>query len=510
MVDPRTPVIVGSSQYVDRESAPQAALSPLGMLEHVAAQAIKDSGGVGIAAMLDHIAVVRLFADSAGVYKSPFGRYTNLPRSLARKIGADPKHCLYGPVGGNTPQMLLNIFAEKIAAGEIDAGLVAGCEAMRTQAQAQKQGVKLDWSEDTGDAPEELGAEKLMINGHEMAHGITFPVNVYPLFENALGAHYGRDPLTQRQKIGALMQRFTDVAARNPFAMLPIARTAEEIITPTEANRYIGYPYTKYLNANMFVDQAAAVLIMSTRKADSLGIAPEKRVYLHGCADTVEKWHVTDRVNYHASPAIRIGAEHALNMAGIAQSDLTHIDIYSCFSSAVQIAADEMGLAHDDPRGLTLTGGLPYFGGPGNNYSLHAMTEVIHRCRAAPGTYGFIFANGGYLTKHSFGVYTSVPNAVPFERINPSTYQQQIDAMVSPAFDPQPNGAARVETYTVIHDKGVPAFAIIIGRLANNEARFFAQTTDATMLSEMIDKPVIGRTLYVTAGTPTNTAIFSG
>jgi acetyl-CoA C-acetyltransferase len=509
MVDPRTAVIVGAAQYVDRTGAPHVALSPLDMLAKVAAQAAQDTGCTGVAAALDHIAVVRLFADSAGVYKSPFGTYTNLPRSLARMIGADPRHCLYGPVGGNTPQMLLNIFAEKIAAGDMEAGLIGGCEAMRTQAQAQKQGVKLDWSDDTGDTPEELGADKMMINGAEMAHGITFPVNVYPLFENALCAHYGHDPVMHRQKIGALMSRFTQVAARNPFAMIPVARTAQEIITPTETNRYIGYPYTKYLNANMFVDQAAAVLIMSTAKADALGIAPEKRVYLHGCADTVEKWHVTDRANYYSSPAIRIGAKHALDMAGITPNDLTHIDIYSCFSSAVQIAADEIGLAHDDPRGLTLTGGLPYFGGPGNNYSLHGMAEVIALCRKSPGSFGFVFANGGYLTKHSFGVYTTMPNVTPFTRADPSTYQQEIDAMTSPAFETQPSGAARVETYTVIHDKGVPAMAIIIGRLEKSQARFLAQTTDADMLADMIDKPVIGRMILVTAGTPSNTAIFA-
>jgi acetyl-CoA C-acetyltransferase len=508
MVDPRTPVIVGAAQYVDREGAPQTALSPLDMLAHVARQAVADSGGTAVAPAIDHVAVVRLFADSAGIYKSPFGTYSNLPRSLARKIGADPRHCIYGPVGGNTPQMLLNIFAEKIAAGEMDAGLVAGCEAMRTQAQAQKQGVKLDWSDDTGDMPEELGSEKMMINGPEMAHGITFPVNVYPLFENALGHHYGRDPHEHRQHIGALMSRFTDVAARNPYAMIPVARTSEEIITPSDTNRYIGYPYTKYLNANMFVDQAAAVLIMSTAKADALAIPQEKRVYLHGCADTVEKWYVTDRVNYHSSPAIRTGARRALDMAGITPADLTHIDIYSCFSSAVQIAADEIGLAHDDPRGMTLTGGLPYFGGPGNNYSLHGVAEVISRCRNSPGDYGFVFANGGYLTKHSFGVYTTTPNEKPFQRINPAIYQQDIDAMPSPPFEAQPNGAGRVETYTVIHDKGIPVVGIIIGRLATNEARFFAQTTDANMLSEMIDKPVIGRAIQVTAGTPVNTAVF--
>ncbi len=509
-LDPRTPVLVGAAQYVDRESMPASALSPLDMLVRVATDAIADASGASCVSDIDHVAVVRLFADSAAFYKSPFGTYTNLPRSVANRIGAMPRQCLYGPVGGNTPQLLVNLFAEKIAAGNMEVGLIAGCEALRTQAQAQKQGVMLDWSDDTGDAPESLEKDKMMISGPEMAHGITFPVNVYPLYENALGAHYGRTPLEHRRDIGTLMARFSDVAAKNPYAMLPVARTADEIITPTDTNRYIGYPYTKYLNSNMFVDQAAAILIMSTAKADALGIPHGKRVYLHGCSDTMEKWTVSERVNYYSSPAIRIGAKQALDMAGVAPARLRHIDLYSCFSAAVQIAADEIGLAHDDPRGLTLTGGLPYFGGAGNNYSLHGIADVIARCRATPAEYGFVFANGGYLTKHSFGVYTTTPNRAPFRRSDPASYQRDIDAMESPVFDVQPNGSAKIETFTVIHDKGQPALGIMIGRLDAAGARFLCNTKDAAMMAQMIDAPVIGRAITVTSGQPVNSAIFYG
>ncbi len=504
----RTPVLVGAAQYVDREGAPEKALSPLGQLEAVARAALGDAGLARAAAQIDHVAVVRLFADSAGAYKSPFGAYTNLPRALADALGARPRHCLYAPVGGNTPQQLVNMFAEKIARGEMEMGLIGGAEAMRTQALAQKQGLLLDWTDRTSTPPEELGEDKLMITAHEAAHGITFPVNVYPLFENALGSHYGRTPLAQRAHIGAMMARFAAVAAQNPYAMLPIARTAEELITPSDTNRYIGYPYTKYLNANMFVDQAAAVLILSAEKADTLGVPDAKRIYLHGCADTTEKYMVSERVNYHSSPAIRIGAAHALAMAGLAPAQLRHIDLYSCFPVAVQIAADAIGLAHDDPRGLTLTGGLPYFGGPGNNYSLHAIAEVIARCRTTPDEPGFVFANGGYLTKHSFGVYSSAPAAAPFVRENPAKYQAEIDAMDSPPLEMAPNGTGTVETFTVLHDKGAPSMGIIIGRLDETSARFLSVTKDATMLSQMIDKPVIGRKVKTTPGERVNKVQF--
>jgi len=505
MVHPRTPVLVGVAQYVDRDSEPLAALSPVDMLAEVARGALADSGGTGIAAALDTVAVIRLFADSSPAFSSPFSTYTNLPRSLANRIGADPRALIYPPVGGNTPQMMVNLLAERIAAGDADVALIAGCEPLRTQAKAQKAGIALQWGEDTGDAPDTLAKDKSMISRHEMAHGIALPVSVYPLFENALGHHYGQTPVDHRAAIGRLMAPFTRVAAANPYAALPVERTPEELVTPTESNRYIGYPYTKYLNSNMFVDQAAALLMMSTAAADRLGVPQDKRVYLHGCADTHEKMLVSDRVDYWSSPAVKAGAAHALAQAGKTVDDLAHLELYSCFPVAVEIAADMIGIAHDDPRGLTLTGGLPYFGGPGNNYSTHGIAEMVARCRAAPGSFGLVFANGGYLTKHGFGVYSTAPTPGAWQRADPATYQAEIDAMPSPPLVEKPDGEGVVETFTAIFDKGRPVMGTIIGRLPGGE-RFLAQMHDR--LDELIDQPVIGRRIRVIAGADRNSASF--
>ena len=501
MIDPSTPVLVGVAQFTDRDSLPDTAQSPLDLLARVGADALADSRGAGIA--IDTLAVIRLFADSSPAFRAPFGNYTNLPRSLANRLGQSPRTQIYGPVGGNTPQMLVNLFAECIRRGEAEVALIAGSEALRTQAKAQKAGLTLDWSDNPGGEAETLGEETRLVSRHEIAHGIAMPVNVYPLFENALAAHYGDEPLAHRRRIGELMARFTHVAAANPFAALPVERSADELITPTADNRYIGYPYTKYLNSNMFVDQAAAVLLMSTAAADAAGVPHDRRVYLHGSADTHEHILVSNRVDYHSSPAIRVGAAHALAQAGATSASLDHIELYSCFPSAVQIAADMIGFAHDDPRGLTLTGGLPYFGGPGNNYSTHGIAEMVGRCRAQPGSTGLVFANGGYLTKHSFGVYSTTP--ADWQRTDPETYQAEIDALPAPAFTETPAGDGSVETFTVIHDKGVAAFAILVVRLDDGQ-RALAHVHDDP--GALVDAVVIGRRVRVVTGAPVNLARF--
>ncbi|MEX6725996.1 acetyl-CoA acetyltransferase [Parapedomonas caeni] len=505
LIDPRTPVIVGVAQYGDRVSEPDAALTPLAMLEKVARDALADSGAdsgaaAGALAGLDWLTVIRTFPDSAPVFKPPFWGYTNLPRSLANRLGASPARLTYPHAGGNTPQWFINMYCEAIARGEAEICLLAGVEALRTAARVQKTGIVPDWSEDPGGpAPEVIGDDRPGVSRAEMAHQMIMPTSVYPLFENALGHHYGRDPVRHRQALGALMQPFTEVAAGNPWSALASPRTAAELCEPSDDNRYIAYPYTKYFNANMFVDQAAAVWVMSTAAADRLGVPRDRRCYLHGAADTTEKWYVSERVNYYSSPAIAIGAAEALGQAGRGIADMALVDIYSCFPVAVEVAADAIGLAHADPRGLTVTGGLPYFGGPGNNYVTHSIAEMVARLRRQAGAFGLVTANGMYLTKHSFGVYSTTPTPAPFARVDPKSYQTRIDAMESPPLNAAPTGVGTIETFTVVYNRGAPASAPVIGRLPTGE-RFLGLVSDPAQAAAMVDRPVIGRPVQVATG----------
>jgi acetyl-CoA C-acetyltransferase len=498
---PRTPVLVGVAQHVGRENDPANGVSPADMLAEAARGAIADSGA-DAAGTIDTLVAIRLFADSGAAFPSPFGKYRNLPHAVARRIGAAPRDLIYGPVGGNTPQMFVNVLAERIANGESDVALIVGGEALRTQARAEKAGMRLDWSEDAPSDPEPYGEETRYASEHEIRHGIALPTSVYPLFENAFGGAMSWSPLQHRAEIGHLMAPFSAVAAENPFAQIRKAYDAEALVAPTDENRIIAYPYTKHVVANMFVDQAAAVLMMSTEAADRLGVPADRRVYLHGSADTHEKILVSERIDYATSPAIHIGAAHALAEAGITPGDLRYIDLYSCFPVAVEIAAAMIGLPTEDPACLTLTGGLPYFGGPGNAYSMHAIAEVVEHCRDDAGAWGFVFANGGFLTKHSFGVYSSLPGYAP--RTDPATYQAAIDAMPSPPFTETPDGDGSLETFTVMHHKGAPMFAILIGRLDSGE-RFLAQMHSG--LEALMEAPVIGQRLRVSPGAP-NMAAF--
>jgi acetyl-CoA C-acetyltransferase len=249
------------------------------------------------------------------------------------------------------------------------------------------------------------------------------------------------------------------------------------------------------------VDQAGAVVMTSVAKARELGIAESKWIYLHGCGDASDIWHVTERVNYFSSPAIREIGKRAFAMAGKSVADLTYIDLYSCFPSAVEIGCKELGIATDDPRGLTITGGLPYFGGAGNDYVMHSIVTMIGKLRSHPGAFGLCTGNGWYVTKHSAGIYSTTPKEGAWQRDDPKSYQKDIDAMAHPEFVEQPSGAATIETYTVVTDRKGKRFGIVVGRDTAGR-RFLANTLDDdSTLDCMMREDMLGRRGEVTPGT---------
>jgi acetyl-CoA C-acetyltransferase len=256
----------------------------------------------------------------------------------------------------------------------------------------------------------------------------------------------------------------------------------------------IGFPYPKYLNAIMEIDQAAAVLMTSVATARALGIDPSRWIYVRGCADAHDIWFVSERVNYFSSPAIRLAGHKALTMAGVTLDEIDYFDLYSCFPSAVQIGRDMLGIPIDDPRPLTVTGGLPYHGGPGNNYTMHGIATMLDKLRAKPGSTGLVTGLGWYATKHSVGVYSASPPDTPFVREDPHQYQPQIDNEPHPAVAHEPSASGTIETYTVIHDRdGTPMRGIIIGRLDDGR-RFLANTaSDRAVLESLMTREAIGR-----------------
>jgi len=489
-----TPVLIGCAQITQRETDPTRASSPGELIADVAKLAIDDAGPTKqLIDALDTVVVIRSFSETSWRFASPFGDDDNAPKSLANRLKASAvRRHIYTQPGGNMPQWCVNRLSEQIRAGEVGVALIAGGEALATQKAARRAKLSLDWSKTHSSKPESWGVAKRGWSDLEDRHGMRGAIYAYPLFEQAIRHAKGRSIEQHQQCMGELLAGFAQVAANNPLADRRDGYTASEISTLRPDNPMIGFPYTRLMNANAYSDQSAAFLMASVGTARAMGVPAEKWVFLHGYADAHDHWYLTERPELHRSEAMPKVFDATFEMAGSSLSEMAMFDIYSCFSSAVQVAADALGLAVDDARGLTVTGGLPYFGGPGNNYVTHAIAETMNRLRQAPGAKALVTANGNYLTKQSAGIYSTEPNV--HEAREAADLQPALDSLPKVELTELAEGAARIETYTVMHDREGPSSAIVIGRLDNGQ-RFISNTeTDLDLWGEMEREDWIGRT----------------
>ena len=494
MPQDNTPILVGTGLTVQKEKDVTKAKSPLALLTEAAERALADAGAGREA--IDTMAGIRFVTDSPEGRNLPFGKYKNIGLSVANQLGIKPSRALMAATGGNSPQMMINELAERISQGEVGAALLVGGEGLGSIMRAVGTGVDLSdspgWNDDADENREDIGVEKDGCSPVERRHNLYYPVNYYPIFENALRYHLGRDVPTHMQKLGEMMQPFTEVAADNPYSWFPVARSAQEIATVSESNRLVGYPYPKYMNSVIQVDQAAAVMLTSVGKAREMGIDESKWVYLHGCAEANDIWNPIERPELHRSHAMKGMAELALDMAGWQVSDIDYFDLYSCFPVAVEVACREMNIAEDDTRPFTVTGGLPYFGGAGNAYTLMSVALMAQKLRANPGRKGFCNGNGWFLTKHSLGLYSTTPFEGDWQREAPSVLQGKIDAMDKLPFVDEANGNGTIESYTVAHVSGKDADGILIGRLDSGERFCAHMTQEGGQIDRLMQEDCIG------------------
>jgi acetyl-CoA C-acetyltransferase len=498
-LDSRTPVVAGVGQASERLGAPNyRGRSPVDLAADAAREAMADTGAdpAAVAAAIDTVAGVRQFENSHPRARAPLGRSDNYPRSVAARIGASPARAVLEITGGQAPQHLVNEFAAVIACGGSEVTLIFGSEAISTIEHLATESVKPDFTEHAEGSLEDRGYGLAgMMSRHQAAHGLTGAPSQYALIDNARRARLGQSRAEYAAAMGALFAPFTKVAAANPHAGSPVERSAEELVTPTEANRPIADPYTRYIVAREKVNQGAAVLVMSVAAARRLGVRRDRWVFLHGHADLRER-DLMNRADLSSGPASVMAVQHALDVAGLAVGDLATIDLYSCFPAPVFNICDGLGLSSQDPRGLTVTGGLPFFGGAGNNYSMHAIAETVQRARRAPGSYGLVGANGGIMSKYSAGVYSATPAAWTAD--GSKERQAEIDGWAAPEQARDPDGPATIETYTVTHARDGARTGIVVGRLDRSRERFVAKGDDPDLLDLLAgaDEP-IGQAVYV-------------
>jgi acetyl-CoA C-acetyltransferase len=475
--------MVGVGQITDHpvhDAAYESRPHPLDLMVQALERASEDTGSTGVLGALDELVAI-----------GSFTWHTTDPALLvAQALGLRDIKTRLTPTGGNIPQKLVHESARRILANEIDAIAVVGSEAMYASSLARKQGLPLGWlkQDDTVVAPALVEENRTPLTKDEYENGITLPVEAYPLFENARRARLGWTIDEQREQLGRLWSNFAKVAADNPYAWIRTAPNAKEIVTPSPSNRMVSFPYTKMLVANMPVDMGAAYIMMSYEKASALGIASDKMIFPIAGADATDHWFISDRPQLDSSPAMT-SIWSALQSFGVRTDDLSHIDFYSCFPTVVQTACDVAGIdAFDASRIPTVTGGLTFGGGPGNNYVTHSIATMVSLLRTSQST-GLVSGLGWFSTKHAWGTYSATPPATSFQW---KSVQDDVDSQpVCP--HQQGNGDVTVETYTVVHNRDDSPNRLVVVARNTNGVRVWATSADPSLMNEAETTELIGQ-----------------
>jgi len=479
------PVVVGGGQTIDRPDDPTAGREPLLLMEEAARRAAEDAeGGRALLAAVDTVAAVNVICH----------QYGDVAGLLAERLGCRPARRINTTVGGNTPQALMNFLCDAVAAGESEVALLAGAEAWHTMRALARSGRPTGWATRPLDG-ELWGDARPGMNEYEVRHGAARPIDTYPMIENAFRAARGLSLEAHRRELAEFCGGCAALAARNPYAWFRDGKSAETIATVTAENRMVSFPYPKFMNAIIEVNQGAALIVASEAAAERLGIPRARRVYPWSGVDVSELWYLEDRTDYATLPGLRRAGRALLETADLPIDRIRHLDLYSCFPIAPRLSAAMLGIAAGDPRPLTATGGLPWFGGPGNNYTTHAIVTLVERLRAEPESFALVHALGWILSKHALAVYSAIPPPRGWRRAGGPALQAEVDALPHPPVVEEARGRGTVEAYTVAHGRGGGAErGAVIGRLEDGRRFVAVLPRDPALLEALEREEQVGRT----------------
>jgi len=479
------PCIIGVAQ---KTYHPEEGDAPHPLLQAIAVsqQAASDCGNADILNCIDEVDAVRSIS----------WHYDDLPGEIASALQLKPGERKLSGLSGTSPQKFLNEAAENILQGKRQAVLVCGAEAFATRKRAKKSERQLDWPKAQSKASHPFEDP---FHPSEMAHEVFQAYSTFAVLDSARRAHLGIGLDENRRQHAEMMARFSEVAAENPYAWFPKAHSPESLFQLSDKDRMVSYPFSKNTMAFMDVDMASAIIITNHSVAEELNVPQQKRIYLNGWGYAKEPPYIAQRAELWQSPAMKAASEQAFNMAGKTVDDMKLIDIYSCFASNINFTKDCLGINDQDSRPLTMTGGLPYFGGPGNNYTAHAISTMVEQLRQKPGEYGMISGVGMHMTNHVFAIYSSTPSPINTSVVNTLDNQDIKDIAE------EVNGLATVTGYTVVHSRYGNSALLVCD--VDENTRCYARCQDETLLSQMEKEEWVGKKVNLKSENQVNTVI---
>ena len=477
----KIPVLVGAAQLTNREKT-EKQKNPVEFMAEACRMAAKDAA-ISDLGGIDTICIVNCLS-----------RILEKPgENLAKILGIESARTNYSTIGGVTPQWFVNENAEKIYTGKAEVVLICGAESFYTKEKIPHFGTAFEYYVSNYDKPGAMfvGDKRQPYTHNEIRYGLTLPIPMYAMVENALRAHWGKTMEDHMLELSSFCSDFSKIASKNQHSWSKKFMSAKEIATPTDKNKMVVFPYTKAMCANMSINQAAAVIMTNLEKAEAYGISKDKMIFLRGSGAAEDNFLVSERPELWASPSVSEAVDLALNSVPVSLDEIPFLDFYSCFPCVPRIVREMLKISPTDPRPLTVTGGLASFGGAGNNYTMHAICQMMDILREKPESFGMIHAISWFLSKHSIGIYNAKPGEIPWTPHDPK--KKRIKYPAVNVVDKM-EGKGTVESFIVKYDRdGQPNDAVLMGRdQAGN--RFIANVESGNgSIEQMTKEEPIGK-----------------
>lgn len=478
---PHTPVLVGVGLVMQREENPRQAREPLELMIDAGRAAGRDCGAPALLGDIERIAV-------------PVGRwaYRNPGRLIGAALGA-VRFTSISAVPGVSQQTLLSDACSAIARGEISTALVTGGEAGYRLQCAKRGGIALHDTAST-DLPDiEMTPHEEMLPDYEQVSGLgSMPVGYYAIVDSAFRRARAYGTGAYRDRIAARYSRFSALAANNPHAWSRRPVGAAEIRDGAAGNPMLAFPYTKLHNSQWNVDQASALLFCSVEKAQALGIDQERWVFPQVFTEANHMVNITARGALDRCVGAELAGKAAFAQAACTPDELDFLELYSCFPVAVEAYAHELGIPESSD--WTITGGMPFAGGPFNSFVLHTVGQMAERIRAKPHSRGMVTTVSGIITKQGFGIWGADPNPHGYEFVDVT--RDVIAATDEREVVLDYHGTASVAGYTVMYDRHGAQRGVVVVDLPAGK-RSIASSDDPHVMARMITTEFCGVTVNV-------------
>ena len=482
-IPPRTPVLVGIGVAMQREEDYTRALEPMDLMLAAVRAAGEDCGAPGLLTELGSIAVPR------GRW-----RYRNPSGEIKRAVGAAGATTIVSSVGV-LQQTLIADACEAIAEGRMESALVTGADAGYRLLRAKISGNRAEERNQDDEPDQRLEPKAELRHEAEVAAGLAMPGGLYAVLESARRAAAGLSVSAHRDRMAERYARFAAIAAANLDAWNRSGAGAAQIRDAGPGNPMQAFPYTRAHCSTWNVDQSAALLFCSAERADALGIDRSRWVFPLASAEANHMLAVSARADLIRSPGADVAAAAVLAAGGIAPADIDLVELYSCFPVAVDTFADAAGL--DPDRVLTVTGGMPFAGGPYNNYFFQATARAAQLLRAGQGRMALLSCVSGIMTKQAFALWATEPPANGFARRDVTAEAAAASAEVPVELDY--TGSGRIAGYTVVHDRRAPPKAIaLIDTSAGTRALVTSEAHE--LIAAMQEDEWVGRRIVVENG----------